>query len=53
MISLSVPAIRLKYLKVEDALIKHPAVKECAVIASPDADRYYVVKAYVVLVEIM
>jgi acetyl-CoA synthetase len=37
--------------EVEDALIKHPAVKECAVIASPDADRGHVVKAYVVLVD--
>ncbi|TYR80473.1 acyl--CoA ligase [Priestia megaterium] len=37
--------------EVEDALIKHPAVKECAVVASPDQDRGHVVKAFVVLVE--
>ncbi|MCU9614451.1 acyl--CoA ligase [Caldibacillus lycopersici] len=35
--------------EVEDALLKHPAVKECAVIASPDPDRGNIVKAFVVL----
>lgn len=35
--------------EVEDALTKHPAVKECAVVASPDEDRGAVVKAYIVL----
>ncbi|GAB3052985.1 acyl-CoA synthetase MbcS [Virgibacillus ainsalahensis] len=35
--------------EVEDALVKHPAVKECAVVASPDEVRGNVVKAYVVL----
>ncbi|WEG13879.1 acyl--CoA ligase [Pullulanibacillus sp. KACC 23026] len=35
--------------EVEDALVKHPKVKECAVVASPDPDRGNVVKAYVVL----
>ncbi|KXH87177.1 acyl-CoA synthetase [Sporosarcina sp. HYO08] len=35
--------------EVEDALTKHPAVKECAVVASPDPDRGAVVKAFVVL----
>jgi len=35
--------------EVEDALVKHPSVKECAVIASPDEVRGNVVKAYVVL----
>lgn len=35
--------------EVEDALIKHPAVKECAVVASPDEIRGSIVKAYVVL----
>ncbi|MBY0222345.1 acyl--CoA ligase [Mammaliicoccus sciuri] len=35
--------------EVEDALIKHPAVRECAVVASPDAERGNVVKAFVVL----
>ncbi|MFJ5621935.1 acyl-CoA synthetase MbcS [Peribacillus loiseleuriae] len=35
--------------EVEDALIKHPHVKECAVVASPDEVRGNVVKAYIVL----
>lgn len=35
--------------EVEDALVKHPAVKECAVVASPDEIRGHVVKAFVVL----
>jgi acetyl-CoA synthetase len=35
--------------EVEDALMKHEAVKECAVVASPDAIRGNVVKAFVVL----
>lgn len=35
--------------EVEDALVKHPAVRECAVVASPDEIRGNVVKAYVVL----
>lgn len=35
--------------EVEDALIKHRFVKECAVVASPDDVRGFVVKAYVVL----
>ncbi|MCM3587890.1 acyl--CoA ligase [Mesobacillus maritimus] len=35
--------------EVEDALVKHPAVKECAVVASPDEVRGNVVKAFVVL----
>ncbi|MBS2970019.1 acyl--CoA ligase [Metabacillus sp. KIGAM252] len=37
--------------EVEDALIKHPFVRECAVVASPDEIRGSVVKAYVVLSE--
>ncbi|KKB42196.1 acyl-CoA synthetase MbcS [Bacillus thermotolerans] len=37
--------------EVEDALVKHPYVKECAVIASPDEIRGHVVKAFVVLQE--
>ncbi|MEC0667336.1 acyl--CoA ligase [Priestia flexa] len=37
--------------EVEDALIKHSAVKECAVVASPDPDRGNVVKAFVVLTD--
>lgn len=35
--------------EVEDALVKHPAVKECAVVASPDEVRGSIVKAFVVL----
>ncbi|MFB4212124.1 acyl-CoA synthetase [Shouchella sp. JSM 1781072] len=35
--------------EVEDALTKHAAVKECAVVASPDEVRGSIVKAYVVL----
>ena len=33
----------------EDALVKHPKVAECAVVASPDAERGHIVKAFVVL----
>jgi len=35
--------------EVEDALVKHHAVKECAVVASPDEVRGNIVKAFVVL----
>lgn len=35
--------------EVEAALLLHPAVQECAVVAAPDADRGSIVKAYVVL----
>lgn len=35
--------------EVEDALVKHSAVKECAVVASPDEIRGHIVKAYIVL----
>lgn len=35
--------------EVEDALIKHPSVKECAVVASPDEVRGNIVKAFIVL----
>lgn len=35
--------------EVEDALTKHPAVKECAVVGSPDEVRGNIVKAFVVL----
>lgn len=35
--------------EVEDALVKHTAVKECAVVASPDEIRGHIVKAFVVL----
>ncbi|MCH6265782.1 MULTISPECIES: acyl-CoA synthetase MbcS [Neobacillus] len=37
--------------EVEDALVKHPFVKECAVVASPDEVRGNIVKAFVVLTE--
>ncbi|MGX1899840.1 acyl-CoA synthetase MbcS [Thermolongibacillus altinsuensis] len=37
--------------EVEDALVKHPYVKECAVVASPDEIRGHVVKAFIVLRE--
>lgn len=37
--------------EVEDALVKHPAVQECAVVASPDEIRGNIVKAFVVLRE--
>ena len=35
--------------EVEDALLRHPAVAECAVIGLPDADRGMIVKAFCVL----
>lgn len=35
--------------EVEDALVKHPAVRECAVVASPDPVRGNIVKAFIVL----
>jgi acetyl-CoA synthetase len=37
--------------EVEDALVKHPSVKECAVVGSPDEIRGTIVKAYVVLID--
>lgn len=40
---------RIGPLEVENALIEHPAVQECAVIGSPDAERGEVVKAFVIL----
>ncbi|MFT8362561.1 MAG: AMP-binding protein [Sporolactobacillus sp.] len=36
-------------VEVEDAVLKHEAVKDCAVVASPDSIRGYIVKAFVVL----
>ncbi len=35
--------------EVEEALLDHPAVKECAVVAAPDPERGHIVKAFVVL----
>ncbi|WP_417623844.1 AMP-binding protein [Paremcibacter congregatus] len=35
--------------EVEEALLDHPAVKECAVVGAPDAARGQIVKAFVVL----
>lgn len=35
--------------EVEDALVKHPYVQECAVVASPHEERGSIVKAFVVL----
>lgn len=35
--------------EVEDALVKHPYIQECAVVASPDEIRGNIVKAYIVL----
>ncbi|MGA9279044.1 acyl-CoA synthetase [Ilumatobacter sp.] len=37
--------------EVENALIRHPAVQECAVVGVPDADRGELVKAWVVLAD--
>ncbi|HEX3666448.1 MAG TPA: AMP-binding protein [Rhizomicrobium sp.] len=35
--------------EVEEALLRHPAIQECAVIAAPDTARGHIVKAFVVL----
>ncbi|GIO24489.1 acyl-CoA synthetase MbcS [Oceanobacillus sp. J11TS1] len=35
--------------EIEDTLVKHPDVKECAVVASPDPIRGHVVKAFIIL----
>ncbi len=40
---------RIGPLEVENVLMEHPAVQECAVVPSPDAERGEVVKAFVVL----
>ena len=37
--------------EIEETLMEHPAVRECAVVGSPDAERGTVVKAFVVLKE--
>ncbi len=38
-------------LEVEAVLLEHPAVRECAVVASPDPDRGAIVKAFVALAD--
>jgi 2-aminobenzoate-CoA ligase len=38
-------------IEVEDCLLKHPAISECAVIGQPDAERGMLVKAFCVLRE--
>ncbi len=40
---------RIGPLEVENALLEHDAVQECAVTASPDPDRGEIVKAFIVL----
>jgi len=40
---------RIGPLEVENALMEHPAVQECAAVGSPDPERGEVVKAFVVL----
>lgn len=40
---------RIGPIEVENALQEHPAVTECAVVGSPDAERGEIVKAFVVL----
>ncbi|MEK9722330.1 MAG: AMP-binding protein [Rhodospirillaceae bacterium] len=40
---------RIGPMEVENALMAHPAVLECAAVGSPDADRGEVVKAFVIL----
>ena len=42
---------RIGPLEVENALMEHPAVQECAAVGSPDPERGEVVKAFVVLRE--
>lgn len=37
--------------EVEDALVLHPAVAECAAVASPDEERGHIVKAFIILKE--
>jgi 2-aminobenzoate-CoA ligase len=39
--------------EVEAALLEHPSVAECAVVAAPDSERGHVVKAYVVVTEVV
>ena len=37
--------------EVEEALMAHPAVAECAVVGAPDAERGMIIKAFIVLKE--
>ncbi len=37
--------------EVEDALVRHSAVAECAAVASPDEERGHIVKAFIILKE--
>jgi 2-aminobenzoate-CoA ligase len=37
--------------EVEEVLLKHPAVRECAVVAAPDPERGAIAKAFIVLAE--
>jgi benzoate-CoA ligase family protein len=43
------PGYRISPFEVESALISHPDVLECAVVASPDSIRGVVVKAFIIL----
>src|SRR5690606_32662548 len=40
---------RIGPMEVENVLMEHPAVAECAVVPSPDEERGEVVKAFIVL----
>jgi len=40
---------RIGPFEVESACVEHPAVKEAAAVASPDAKRGHIVKAFIVL----
>lgn len=42
---------RIGPVEVENVLLEHPAVRECAAVASPDPERGEVVKVFVVLAE--
>jgi len=46
---ISASGYRIGPLEVENALMEHPAVQECAAVGSPDAERGEVVKAFVIL----
>jgi len=46
---ISTAGYRVGPMEVENALIEHPAVMECAVVGSPDPERGEIVKAFVIL----